>query len=415
LNYFLLAASVAVLCIALFVWTAGLRDLIRSPLKVPDINPGSPIDSTGGLPFLPSISVIVPAHNEQTTIRQCLQSVFDQDYPNYEIIMVDDRSADLTASIAEELARGQSNLRIITVRELPEGWTGKCHALDVGVGYASGQWLAFLDADSSLHETALLQCYRAALQYKVNMVTLSPKFIVKTFWEKALQPAFVVASSILFPLAKVNDPSSPVATANGMFYLISRDAYDKIGGHRDVKDLAVEDIGIGKRVKALGLGLLFANGRHVLQTRMFTGFQSTLNGWTRILSGSMNYELPTVVRYLAVHILMSPFAAFFALYTFVPMARELYPNTWFVLPLIFLLEIIVVPPWFCSRLGIAKRYSVLMCLGNCFLIWSFLIIIKRILMKDVLQWRGTTYQSHSYRPKALTPEPQSRETGSLTK
>ena len=412
LNYLLLVASVGVLLVALSVWTAGLRDLIRSPLEVPDINPGNTTDSSEGLPF---ISVIVPAHNEQATIRECLQSVLDQDYPHYEIIMVDDRSEDLTASIADDLARGRSNFRTITVQELPEGWTGKCHALDVGVRYASGQWLAFLDADSSLHETALRQCFRAALQYKVNMVTLSPKFIVKTFWEKALQPAFVVASSILFPLAKVNDPSSPVATANGMFYLISRDAYDKIGGHRDVKNLAVEDIGIGKRVKALGLGLLFANGRHVLQTRMFTGFQSTLNGWTRILSGSMNYELPTVVRYLVVHILMSPFAAFLALYTFVPMARVLFPNTWFVLPLIFLLEIIVVPPWFCSRLGIAKRYSVLMCLGNCFLIWTFLVIIKRILMKDVLQWRGTTYQSHLYQPKALNPVTRSQETGSFSK
>ncbi len=222
LHYLLLAASVGVLLVALSVWTVGLRDLIWSPLRVPDINPGNTIDSSGGLPF---ISVIVPAHNEQTTIRECLQSVLDQDYPHYEIIMVDDRSKDLTASIADDLARGRSNFRTITVQDLPDGWTGKCHALDVGIRYASGQWLAFLDADSSLHETALRQCFRAALKYKVNMVTLSPKFIVKTFWEKALQPAFVVASSILFPLAKVNDPSSRVATANGMFYLISRDAY----------------------------------------------------------------------------------------------------------------------------------------------------------------------------------------------
>lgn len=341
--------------------------------------------------------------------------MLDQDYPHYELIVVDDRSEDLTASIADDLARGRSNFRIITVQDLPEGWTGKCHALDVGVSHASGQWLAFLDADSSLHKTALRQCYRAALKYKVNMITLSPKFILKTFWEKALQPAFVVASSILFPLAKVNDPSSPVATANGMFYLISRDAYDKIGGHRDVKGLAVEDIGIGKRVKASGLGLLFANGRHVLQTRMYTGFQSTLDGWTRILGGSMNYELPAVVRYLAVHVLMSPLAAILALYTFVPMARQLFPNAWFVLPLIFLLEIIVVPPWFCSRLGIAKRYSVLMCLGNLFLIWTFLVIIKKILMKDALQWGGTTYQTHLYQPTALNPATRSRETDSSGK
>ena len=235
------------------------------------------------------------------------------------------------------------------------------------------------------------------------MVTLSPKFILKSFWEKALQPAFAVASSILLPLPKVNDPTSPVASANGMFFLISRYAYDKIGGHHDVKGLAVEDIGIGKRVKASGLGLLFANGRHLLRTRMYMGFRATLDGWTRILSGSMNYKVATVIRHLAIHVLMSPFAGLFALYMFVPAAQRLFPTTWFVLPMILAVELLVVPPWFCSQLGIAKRYSVLMCLGNLFLIWTFMVMIKKILMKDALQWRGTTYDNHLYTPSNLDP------------
>jgi hypothetical protein len=235
------------------------------------------------------------------------------------------------------------------------------------------------------------------------MVTLSPKFILKTFWEKALQPAFAVASSILFPLPEINDPESPLASANGMFFLISRYAYEKIGGHHDVRSLAVEDIGIGKRVKASGLGLLFANGRHLLRTRMYTGFRATLDGWTRILSASMNYRVATVVRNLGIHVLMSPFAAVFALYMFVPAAQLLFPTTWFVLPLIFAIELLVVPPWFCSHLGVAKKYSVLMCLGNLFLIWTFAVIIKKILMKDALQWRGTTYDSHLYEPAELDP------------
>ncbi len=267
-----------------------------------------------------------------------------------------------------------------------------------------GEWLAFLDADSSLDNSALRQCFLAAVKHKVSMVTLSPEFILKTFWEKALLPAFAVASSLLFPLPKVNDPSSPVASANGMFFLISRYAYDKIGGHHDVKGLAVEDIGIGKRVKASGLGLLFANGRYLLRTRMYKGFRPTLDGWMRILSASMNYEVTTVARHLGIHILMSPFAAVFALYMFVPAAQGLLPNIWFVLPLIFALELLAIPPWFCSQLGIPKRYCVLMCLGNVFLIWTFIVMIKKILMKDSLQWRGTTYEGHLYQPTALDPE-----------
>jgi chlorobactene glucosyltransferase len=411
LNYPLIAIAVAVLLFQIYFWAVGFRGLVQSLLWVPRIRPGGSQDVSEDFPL---ISVIVPAHNEQATIEECLRSVLEQDYPYCELILVDDRSKDLTASIASDLARGRSNFKIITVRKLAEGWTGKCHALDVGVGHASGEWLAFLDADSSLHRTALRQCYQAALRHKVSMVTLSPKFIVKTFWEKALQPAFAVASSILFPLPKVNDSASRVASANGMFFLISKYAYDKIGGHHDVKGLAVEDIGIGKRVKASGLGLLFANGRHLLRTHMYTGFRETLDGWTRILSASMNYKLATVARHLAIHVLMSPFAAVFALYTFVPAAQRLFPTTWFLLPLILAVELLVIPSWFCSQLGMAKKYSVLMCLGNLFLIWTFAVMIKKILTKDALEWKGTTYETCLYEPnEALNPATTLRESSSV--
>jgi chlorobactene glucosyltransferase len=401
-----------VLLFQIYFWAIGFRGLLQSSLWGPRIRSGGKRASSEDFAL---ISVIVPAHNEQATIEECLRSVLEQDYPCFELILVDDRSKDLTASIASNLARDRPNFKMITVRELAQGWTGKCHALDVGVRHASGEWLAFLDADSTLDRTALRQCYQGALKHKVSMVTLSPKFILKTFWEKALQPAFAVASSILFPLPEVNDPASPVASANGMFFLISRYAYDKIGGHHDVKGLAVEDIGIGKRVKASGLGLLFANGRHLLRTRMYVGFRATLDGWTRILSASMNYKVATVMRNLAIHVLMSPLAAVFALYIFVPTAQRLFPTTWFVLPLILAVELMVVPPWFCSQLGIAKKYSVLMSLGNLFLIWTFTVMIKRILMKDALQWRGTTYENHRYQPTGLNPAIGSRKTGSVGK
>jgi chlorobactene glucosyltransferase len=409
LNHVLIAVAVAVLLFQIYFWALGFRYLLQSLSWDSGIRPGNDTDSSEDYPL---ISVIVPAHNEQATIKECVRSILEQDYPCYELIVVDDRSEDLTSSIASDLARDRPNSQMITVRKLPEGWTGKCHALDVGVRHASGEWLAFLDADSSLDRTALRQCYQAALKHKVSMVTLTPKFILKTFWEKALQPAFAVASSLLFPLPKVNDPASPVASANGMFFLISRYAYDKIGGHQAVKGLAVEDIGIGKRVKASGLGLLFANGRHLLRTHMYTGFRATLDGWTRILSASMNYKVATVLQHLAIHILMSPFVAVLALYVFVPTAQELFPATWFVLPLILAVELLVIPPWFCSQLGIPKKYCVLMFIGNLFLIWTFAVMIKKILMKEALQWRGTTYENHLYQPTALNPTTSSSETGS---
>ena len=399
LNY-TLSVAIAILIFELYFWALRFKELLQTAFGVPSIQPGTQSDSQEDVP---RISVLVPARNEEVLIRECLQSVLDQDYPSYEVILVDDRSDDRTASIAEELSRGRSNFKVIGVRELPEGWTGKNHALDVGVRHASGEWLAFLDADSTLEKSALRQCYRAAVEHRVNMITLSPKFVLKSLWEKALQPTFISMSCILFPLPQINDPSDPVASANGMFYLISRYAYDKIGGHQDVKGLAVEDIGIGKRVKASGLGLLFAKGRHVMQTSMYTGLKEILDGWARILGGSMNYEISTALKYLFMHLLMSPLVGIFAVYTFISAGMVIFPNIWYILPAILALQAIIIPSCYCSQLGISSKYAGLMVIGHFFLIWVFLVIIKKILMKDALQWRGTTYRTSRYRPQALNP------------
>jgi glycosyltransferase involved in cell wall biosynthesis len=410
LHDLLFVLAGAVLLFEVLFWAARARDLIESvrggfPVLDPDRNAGLPPDT-------PLISVIVPAHNEEAIIRECLESVLNQDYPRLELILVDDRSTDDTLAVAEQLAREKAPFKIVKVADLPQGWTGKCHALHAGVRQASGKWLAFLDADSSLHESAIRQCYWEAVKTGVNMITLSPQFVMRTFWEKALQPTFAAMSCILFPLARINDPASPVASANGMFYMISRAAYDRIDGHSDVKNLAVEDIGIGMRVKASGLGLLFANGRGLLRTRMYTNFYEIIRGWTRILSASMNYRMPRVVKYLGVHLLMSVPAALLALYIYLPKAMSLWPDTWFILPAVLGIEATVVPTLFCCQMGAPKRLSSLFVLGNLLLIWVFIVIVKKILMKDALQWRGTTYHTNTYQPTRLNPLSSSLYSGS---
>jgi glycosyltransferase involved in cell wall biosynthesis len=394
------ALALLVLCFVVVFWLIRARDLIQTWRQDPDLRPNRKI----GLPVkLPLISVIVPAHNEETAIAECLESVLEQDYPCLELICVDDRSVDRTATIARSVCAHHANCTVISVAELPAGWTGKCHALDVAVKQASGEWLAFLDADSRLWSGALSQCYHEALRRGVSMVTLSPKFVLETFWEKALQPAFAAMSCILFPPSKINDPQSDVASANGMFYLINRAAYERIGGHRDVKCLAVEDIGIGKRVKASGLGLLFANGRHVLRTRMYTNFHDITDGWTRILSASMNYRLSTVLKYLVVHILMSMPVLILALSYYMPTAVELWPGTWFLLPVACIVLMTIIPYFYCTQLGVSPSCAVLLSIGQLMLIWVFSVIVKKIVCKDALQWRGTTYSTSLYQPTKLNP------------
>jgi cellulose synthase/poly-beta-1,6-N-acetylglucosamine synthase-like glycosyltransferase len=394
-------AGLAILLFQVCFWTVRIRDTFRSLLMAPVIEPDDKAPQEGR--DYPLISVIVPAHNEEEGIVECLESCMAQDYPNIEVIMVDDRSSDRTLERAKALQEKDKRLRVIKIDTLPPGWTGKCHALDVGAYEAKGAWLAFLDADSVMERSCLRKCHEMATQNNVGMVTLSPAPILKTFWEKAAQPIFLGMSNILFPLERINDPNDPIASANGMFFLISRHAYDEIDGHRDVKDLAVEDIGIGKRVKAKGLGLIFANGRKVLSTRMYTGVRQTLDGWTRILSASINYSLPHAIKLFIAHTLAGMPVTLAALAMYIPQASQIWPDTWMALPLLLIVQINVVAYFFYLQLGAPAKDSALLPIGSVMLSLVLAKIIKRIAAKEPLMWRGNVYETSRYEPRNLDP------------
>jgi hypothetical protein len=136
---------------------------------------------------------------------------------------------------------------------------------------------------------------------------------------------------------------------------------------------------------------------------MYSGFREVLNGWTRILAGAMNYKLLTVLKHLFVHILVG--LPSFALGTFLytESAMELWPSLWFLLPLACLLQLVIIPWFFLDQAGLPKKYLVYFSLGNLMLIWIFVVIIKKIIFRDALQWRGTTYNRNRYQPKSLEP------------
>ena len=203
----------------------------------------------------PLISVCVPARNEERNIRACVESILAQDYPNFEVIVLDDRSTDATSEILHDLLMesdsvavapwrhllssnlkehappGRPLLQIIHGSDLPKGWAGKPHALFQASAAARGEWLCFIDADTFLSPEALSSCYAKALETKADMFTIMTFQILGSFWEKAVMPIVMTALSVGFSPRKVNDPNSKDAIANGQFILIKRSVYDAIGGH----------------------------------------------------------------------------------------------------------------------------------------------------------------------------------------
>ncbi len=229
----------------------------------------------------PLISICIPARNEERNIGRCVQAALAQDYPNFEIIVLDDRSTDATAEILRQLAAQNDKLRVLHGSDLPTGWAGKPHALHQAAKSARGEWLCFVDADTFLAPQAISSCYAKAIETQADLFTIMTRQIMGTFWEKVVMPLVMTALSVGFSPRKVNDPKRRDAIANGQFIMIKRTIYDAIGGHESVKDQIVEDKAISEKVKWGGYRLVVANGMQFAQTRMYTSLPSMWEGWTK--------------------------------------------------------------------------------------------------------------------------------------
>lgn len=267
--YFIVSTVFFVAALVIIYW---LHNQAWLELKTPHVVP-----PLAGAP----VSVIVPARNEQKNIRRCVEALMAQDYPNLQILVLDDRSSDATPVILAELSARDPRLVILAGSELPAGWAGKPHALYQAAKSATGEWLLFIDADTFLHPNAVSAVVASAKNSGADLYTVMTEQITGSFWEKAVMPLVMTALSVGFSPRKVNDPNTRDAIANGQFILIRRAVYDAIGGHERLKNYIVEDKAISEQVKWSGYRLVVADGRGIAKTRMYTDLASMWEGWTK--------------------------------------------------------------------------------------------------------------------------------------
>ncbi len=228
----------------------------------------------------PTVSVIVPARNEEVSLGACLESLVAQTGVSREIIVVDDGSTDRT----REIARSFPEIRVISAPPLPAGWTGKNNAMAAGAREARGEWLLFTDADTVHLPGSLARSLAEAGNNGAALLSYSPEQEVHGFWEKAVMPLIFAELSATYPLAKVRDPQSSIAAANGQYLLISRNVYDAVGGHASVANDLLEDVAIARLVKSSGRNLFFRYGGDAVRTRMYRSFAQLREGWTKNLA-----------------------------------------------------------------------------------------------------------------------------------
>ena len=286
LSRFLLWSHViSVLGFYLVLWmrsTPAKKDRVKKSSSKPE----SPEQSAKNANF-PLVSIIVPARNEERNIRRCIESLLEQSYTNYEVIVVDDGSTDGTPEILENIIQThpQSNrLWVQRLRdELPEGWAGKPHAIHAGVQESHGEWLLFTDADTWHAPNALHCALNSALHTGSDLYTLGTAQELPGFWEKVMMPMAYLGISMMYPIKKVNDPLSSIAIANGQFILIRRAVYDVLGGYArpELRNTLLDDRDLANTVKQQGFKLRLEDGRDLVRVQMYRGLRDAWQGWRK--------------------------------------------------------------------------------------------------------------------------------------
>ena len=229
----------------------------------------------------PPLSVCVPARNEERGVEACLHSLLNQDYPNFEVIAIDDHSTDRTGDIMRNLAQENSRLKVLKAADLPEGWLGKPFALHQAFKVTRGEYLLFTDADPVFKPTALNTAVHVMRERDLDVLTLMPKAEFGSFWERAVQPVIFGFIASLTRFKNVNDPDHRSAMGFGAFLMFRRSAYEKIGGHEAGKSDVLEDVLIAKRAKRAGLKLFVADAKQLFSIRMYFGLKEIWFGWEK--------------------------------------------------------------------------------------------------------------------------------------
>jgi chlorobactene glucosyltransferase len=240
---------------------------------------------------LPFVSVLIPARNEERSIRECVESLLLQEYKKFEVIVLNDNSEDRTGVILEELRNKYKELKILNGKPLPPGWTGKnfaCHQLYKA---SKGEYVLFTDADTVHFKDSILNSVTRVINRKADLYTLIPKMTLNTFAEKMIMPGLHFTSFTLLPYYLAETLKSPAfAMGVGPFLLFRRCAYESIGGHEALKNTLVEDVGLAKNIKRSGYKVVVNKGLDIYSCRMYQSFREIWEGFSKNIFPGMGYS-----------------------------------------------------------------------------------------------------------------------------
>lgn len=247
------------------------------------------------------VSILVPARNEQDNIENCVRSLMAQDYPNYEIIVLNDNSTDDTGKILERLAEEDDRLKIINGTPLPEGWLGKNWACMQLANASSGELMFFTDADT-VHQPFSASASVALMEDRSpGLLSGFVQQRMDTLGEKLVVPLMLWGMLCFTPVAIMHYLKYSFLTAAcGQYMVFDRDAYFKVGGHSAVKARVDEDKEFARVMKQQGFSVTMADATRMISCKMYGGFREAIKGFSKNVFSAFNYRiLPFVLIWVA--------------------------------------------------------------------------------------------------------------------
>ena len=394
--YFLIICIVA----GIFsTWLYLLLFMIKSLVQSPRLEGINNIKNN-----FPRVSIIVPARNEEKYIRKCVDSLLKQDYPDFEIILVNDESSDKTLEIMKEYKKSNSKIKVLNVNQPGDDWIGKNWACYQGYLKSTGKLLLFTDADSYHSEITLSLSVQNINHYRLDALTVMPRLICNDFYTQVTLPILTTFLHTRFSPLKVNNAKSKLGYFFGSYFIIKRKTYEKVGSHAAVKHEIIEDGALGKKVKEENFKIKMLIGESYVQAIWARNSSELFKAIDRLIIPLFkeNRVKSTLLSIALFFLLIFPFVMFFLSLTLL----GIHPNAFdFVVLLLtgstLLILVLTNLIQLRSTLLSKKIYSLGGIVGATIIVSRFfwrLLISKR---KSIVKWRDRLYKIPSNQSTAL--------------
>lgn len=251
-------------------------------------------------PHVPFVSVLIPARNEDDIIEQCIRSICNQSYSQYEVIVLNDHSTDKTGEILHRLSLEYPQLSIIDGGVLPSHWIGKPHACHQLAMKAKGEYVLFTDADTFHDRLSIESLMKFAVTHNIDMLSAVPKQELKLFWEHVAVPFIHTLYLTYLPHDLIlKNPNPQFAAANGQALLFKRESYQLIGGHTSVANSIAEDIDLAIRIKSFGMRLCHASASEIISCRMYRSSRDVFTGFSKNAFATMHFDMHKLLFFVS--------------------------------------------------------------------------------------------------------------------